>query len=63
MGYLGEHRYDDIITMSHHVSVSGPKMSMLERAVQVNKAGPKEDNSNCISPVGMCSDFFFFLKT
>ena len=60
MGYLGEHRYDDIITMSHPVSVSGPRMSMLERAVQVNKAGPKEDNSNCISPVGCVRISSFF---
>ncbi|OUP64165.1 hypothetical protein [Sellimonas sp.] len=34
MDYLDEHKYDDIINMSHHVSDSRPRMSMLDRAAQ-----------------------------
>ncbi len=29
-----EHRYDDIINLSHHVSTTRPRMSMIDRAAQ-----------------------------
>lgn len=34
MDYSDEHKYDDIINMPHHVSVSRPRMSMIDRAAQ-----------------------------
>ena len=34
MSYKDEHKYDDIINLSHHVSKKYPQMSLLDRAAQ-----------------------------
>lgn len=34
MGLINEHKYDDIIDLSHHVSVSHPQMPLSDRAAQ-----------------------------
>lgn len=62
MNLKGEHKYDDIINLPHHVSKKHPPMSFLNRAAQFSPFAALTGHSEAIQETARLTDSFIELS-
>lgn len=62
MNLKGEHKYDDIINLPHHVSKKHPPMSLLNRAAQFSPFAALTGHNEAIQETARLTDSFIELS-